>query len=232
MGLDTVELVLEIEQAFEISIPDQEAERIRTVGELTEYVWRKVGPPQNEDACPTSRAFFQLRRALIPLTGASRRNIRPRSRTDAFFPPATRLKQWRALRKALPGLPDLDFGDAALTRYQRAILAGGAVGAALGLGTGAFSVPTAFLGTILGGVIGVMCAHALADPFLQASERFIPAECATLRGMARMLAASGPNPRTRELVELRVRRIVADFLGAKLEEVRPESRFVEDLGAD
>lgn len=38
MGLDTVELALSVEQAFQIDIPDYVAGDIRTVGDLHEYV--------------------------------------------------------------------------------------------------------------------------------------------------------------------------------------------------
>jgi len=41
-SLDVVELVMELETEFEITIPDEEAERIRTVGEAIEYVEREV----------------------------------------------------------------------------------------------------------------------------------------------------------------------------------------------
>ena len=41
-SLDIVELVMELEEEFEITIPDDEAERIRTVGEAIEYVEREV----------------------------------------------------------------------------------------------------------------------------------------------------------------------------------------------
>ena len=37
-SLDTVELVMEFEDAFDLSIPDEEAEKIQTVGEAIEYI--------------------------------------------------------------------------------------------------------------------------------------------------------------------------------------------------
>ncbi|MDD5455070.1 MAG: acyl carrier protein [Candidatus Ratteibacteria bacterium] len=37
-SLDTVELVMALEEAFNIEIPDEEAEKIKTVGEAINYV--------------------------------------------------------------------------------------------------------------------------------------------------------------------------------------------------
>jgi acyl carrier protein len=41
-SLDTVELVMEFEDEFEISIPDEDAEKIQTVGDAVKYISAKL----------------------------------------------------------------------------------------------------------------------------------------------------------------------------------------------
>lgn len=40
-SLDTVELIMEFEKEFEISIPDEDAEKITTVGDAIDYISAK-----------------------------------------------------------------------------------------------------------------------------------------------------------------------------------------------
>ena len=42
-SLDTVELVMEFEDAFETSIPDDKAEQIKTVGEAIDFICQEKG---------------------------------------------------------------------------------------------------------------------------------------------------------------------------------------------
>ena len=42
-SLDTVELVMEIEEAFSLSIPDETAEKIQTVGDAIQYIEENIG---------------------------------------------------------------------------------------------------------------------------------------------------------------------------------------------
>ncbi|HRI48189.1 MAG: acyl carrier protein [Ignavibacteriaceae bacterium] len=42
-SLDIVELVMGFESAFNISIPDEDAEKIGTVGDATKYLTEKLG---------------------------------------------------------------------------------------------------------------------------------------------------------------------------------------------
>ena len=42
-SLDTVELVMELEDEFDLSIPDEEAEKLQTVGNAIEYIEKHAG---------------------------------------------------------------------------------------------------------------------------------------------------------------------------------------------
>ena len=42
-SLDTVELVMAFEKEFDIDIPDEDAEKLRTVGDAVGYLNQKVG---------------------------------------------------------------------------------------------------------------------------------------------------------------------------------------------
>jgi acyl carrier protein len=42
-SLDTVELVMAFEEKFDIEIPDEDAEKMRTVGNAIEYLQGKLG---------------------------------------------------------------------------------------------------------------------------------------------------------------------------------------------
>ena len=42
-SLDTVELVMAFEKEFDIDIPDEEAEKLRTVGDAMKYLQDKMG---------------------------------------------------------------------------------------------------------------------------------------------------------------------------------------------
>jgi len=41
-SLDTVELIMGLEEEFEIEIPDEDAEKIKTVGDIIKYIEDKV----------------------------------------------------------------------------------------------------------------------------------------------------------------------------------------------
>ena len=46
-SLDTVELVMEFEDEFETSIPDEQAEKIQTVGQAIDYIKENLGQAES-----------------------------------------------------------------------------------------------------------------------------------------------------------------------------------------
>jgi len=51
-SLDTVELVMEFEDEFDMSIPDEEAEKIQTVGAAIDYIVNLVKTKAQEEKNP------------------------------------------------------------------------------------------------------------------------------------------------------------------------------------
>jgi len=72
MGLDSVEIVIMAEESFGICISDEDAQRMRTVGEFVDLICKQV-IAKPEEECIAHRLFFKLRRgfrkhiaALVP----------------------------------------------------------------------------------------------------------------------------------------------------------------------
>ena len=52
-SLDTVELVMAFEEAFELEIPDEDAEEITTVNDAVRYIEGKIGRGLDEKELPS-----------------------------------------------------------------------------------------------------------------------------------------------------------------------------------
>jgi acyl carrier protein len=79
MGLDTVELVLAVEEHFRVEIPDEDAETLLTVGMLHAWVvieLRRLGRP-NVDV---GVVFRDLRELICYHLGASAADVVPEAR--------------------------------------------------------------------------------------------------------------------------------------------------------
>lgn len=63
MGLDAVELVLEIEEKFGVTLADDEVIYWNTLGHYHDYLLQHCTGWRRPD-CPTQKAFYRLRRAM------------------------------------------------------------------------------------------------------------------------------------------------------------------------
>src|SRR5690606_134012 len=99
MGLDTVELVMEIEDAFDISTPDDRASEMTTVGDVYEFNATAATAPAS-DTCVTAAAFYDLCRHL-ETPGLADSAVRPRTALNRVIPLTTRRARWASLSKQM-----------------------------------------------------------------------------------------------------------------------------------
>jgi len=100
MGLDSVELVMAVEERFGINISDEEAQRIRTVGEMHQCVLNKIAVA-DKSSCLTQKAFHLLRRTARQLFDVSRPDFRPEAQLNAIIPRHSRRENWRKFQLAV-----------------------------------------------------------------------------------------------------------------------------------
>lgn len=106
MGLDTVELLVEVEKKFDITIPDTEAENIYTVADFANSVFTKICTKPNEK-CLTQILFYKIRTGIEQLNNVNK-NIKPDSIILDLLPNIDIKKEWAGLEKIIRlKLPDL-----------------------------------------------------------------------------------------------------------------------------
>jgi acyl carrier protein len=96
MGLDSIEIVLRIEETFAVDLPDDELGSIRTVGELYALLLSKL---DGGYACLSSRAFYRVRRAMTEVLGMKRESIRPSTQLERILPRYSRTFDWKRIQK-------------------------------------------------------------------------------------------------------------------------------------
>lgn len=226
MGLDTVELVLEIEDAFSIQIPDAEASQIVTVGDLHKYIVAKLDPT----ACLSASAFRSLRRAARSL-GATER-LRPRDSIERLLPATRRRRFWAELqRSAAVRLPRLRRPP---WLVMAATLTVTLVTAVVGFGTR--QTTQSGVATLAVAVATALCSAGMASLATVPFANLPSPNCATLRGLAEAalrlnfvaLAEKHQGANAND-VWIALRAIIVEQLGVSPEIVTPTASFVNDL---
>lgn len=100
MGLDSVEFVLSLEEAFELEIPDAAASLLATPRHVIGYLATRLPVGRSAGACLSQRAFYRVRRAICTELGVPSRAVRPGTRLEELIPPAERDSRWQAVGRA------------------------------------------------------------------------------------------------------------------------------------
>lgn len=106
MGLDAVEVMMEIEDQLGVSIPDEEASDTRTVGDLIACVQRHY-QRETSDQRYLIHAFGAFRTALLQELPLQRREIRPSTPLARLIPKRHRRRVWSHLKQHGLPLPHL-----------------------------------------------------------------------------------------------------------------------------
>jgi acyl carrier protein len=230
MGLELVELVIEVEETFGIIVSDEAAPQLQTVGQLHDYILECRRQTQQQE-CPTGHVFRDVRRVLTATTSLPKQAIRPSTELKTVLPPRIRRRAWKRLQQEIPGR----LRGLRLPFRLGPVLAGGCLVAGV-TGT-ARIVP--HVGLVHAMVLGVTATVAMllvtflvARPFALAFPRGV----ATVGDAARATLPPGyevavKQQMTDEEVWEKLQKIVADTLGVRVERVSPSARFVQDLGA-
>lgn len=101
MGLEMVEFVMELEDRFDVEIPDAELDGVYTFGDFYRLICAKTNPTDEPGPCPTPGVFLRLRTALCEVVGVRSSRIRPDTPLVELIPPETRLAAWPKLEHAM-----------------------------------------------------------------------------------------------------------------------------------
>jgi acyl carrier protein len=233
VGLDTVEIVMEIEDAFSINIPDDEASRMVTVGDVFDYIVANTSVPTQSAVCLSAIAFYSIRRAAMTL-GATKR-LRPRDSTLTILPDSKRRRYWAQLQER----SELRLPPLRRPRWLVAICTLAVIACSGYFGVLAYQIndsqlaglaSAAAIGSIVGAIAGWLTRPLAVYP---------ANNCITFRGLAE--SALGLNFKTLSEryngantsdIWIALRSIIVEQLGVSPGEVKPAARFVNDLGCD
>lgn len=100
MGLDLVMFALSVEDAFQVVIPNRDAEELLTPGRLIDYLTSRL-PPGHAPPCLCQRAFYTLRTIICRRLNLSPRALGPSNDLLDLIPEPERARTWRTIAEEL-----------------------------------------------------------------------------------------------------------------------------------
>jgi hypothetical protein len=234
MGMDAVEILMEVEEVFEIEIDDASAEKMKTPRELISSIMDRVAQA-DETACLSQRAFHLLRKALLRHLSIKRRELVATALMSTLVPKPDRgsLMESLAAELGTGPLPDLER-----PRWLVVLLV--TLSVAIGFGSVAAlhqHKPLEEWGVLffVGGAVAAVTGFFVSAATSRLCTEFPPITL-TVGDLTRWILAHKTDlasPRqgrwTREQVAARVREIVIGTLNCA-STYREDASFIDDLG--
>lgn len=221
MGLEGVELVIAMEDAFGVSISDEEAENITTPEEAIILISNKVQTSE-DDLCLNQRAFNYIRKILVDEFSVPRRNVVTESDLSKLVVMERQREFWDRTKEMSgahkwPGLSR----PAWIVYLVWAVF--GVTATYAGIEYGA--VPGCFIGLSIF-LLGMFVTKPM--------KRLLPRYYSKMDALVRLVVSSNPNAFKRDeswsksQIKQQVKAIVMEVLGT--EEYDEKWKFVEDFG--
>jgi len=227
MGLDAVEIVMDVEDHFGITIQNAEAEHVLTVGDLAALIQDRI-IAAHISHCPTLPAFLKLRSTIRDITDDTSFRIRPRQRIVDALTVTQRRELWKRLIELFgssprglrrPRILRQILGILVIVLLSVALIAAAAID---------IRIAPATLGLA---ALTILCLHIITVRF-----RIVPPDELTTFGDVTIklaglrVATKKLTLRTLDDILLELRPLIVDTLGVDGDEVVLDARFVEDLG--
>jgi acyl carrier protein len=239
MGLDTVEIVMEIEETFGIIVPDRDAEKIQTIGDAYRCIIAKLEFPEAPGTCLTSHAFYHFRRTLMRKLGTPRDAVRPEASMDKLLPMADQRDSWAKLGEWLGWrIPSLErpawVGTVSSILGLTLLIISLSFGP-LVVGFNQWAVFPSLVCALVVPLLTVVMIHKVTEPLAV----HIPQQCATVHGLIKTVATKDYATIARQRggwnrAEVReiLFKLISEQMGVPREKLTEETSFVNDLGAD
>ena len=238
MSLDTVELVMITEETFGLTIPERDAEKILTVGDLYRYVLDRVSL-SDVAGCLSSAQFYRLRRALMESLGVARERVRPAASIDDLISLESRREHWERLGSALGlNLPALRRPEPLRRIFQKSFyvwLASFLVASCVTRIVEPELAPfVAVVSFATGPLLWILALSVTLESAVE-----LPRNCQTVRGLVETLVGLGITLKipedlrwSRATVWEAIRAFVAAQAGVPQDMITENTSFVYDLGLD
>lgn len=235
MGLDSIEIVVEIEEAFGINIPDEEVERIRTVADFHNCVWKTLGDKHSE-WCKSQHIFYKLRKYICETSEVPQEKFYPDASMNDCLKMANRRKVYSEFESAMDlTLPKLVLSNPWIIFLNLFGFVTIGVGLMISIILTGFSIYSGLVFLIpTAGVILTFLLSMALNP-LRTTIR-TPKVADFIREIMIINYGKINRPSTNEIlsnrkeVEFVINRIIADKSGLELSEITPERSITDDLG--
>ncbi len=237
MGLDSIELVMRVEETFDVKFSDQVLEETRTVGDLylvlltllhARMVTKENCSTDAEGRCVSSRLFYRIRRFLVNSGFVSRKEVRVDQPLERLIPWWRRREFWKQFQKEteyrLPRLRRPGWMVAFLIILLISVF---------------FTLFRNSVESVIIAMVVAICLTYLAGLLVRPLDICFPSDIRTVRNLIEMELALNLQQTVNEInrkvaanVWETLQCTIADVLGLHPRDIKRESSWYDDLALD